>query len=268
MFCIGMRLPFGVSCLPSPKTGQAVTFPTECVGVLSANIPPGGTIAPSGEFYPRNGMVCAIDPRTDLPMLISAVDYAKLPPQDKSIVYTDAQQIVKAKNSCAATQLPDGLSCRVSLKTGEPVVVPTICSFVLSAIRLPPGERIPSSGISLNGSPACGIDPKTDLPILIPTVQAKALPPIKSRQEKARAAFNAGAPTATRSTMPGVCNGINLPNGMMCLVDAKTRRPKALPNPCLDWSIPSGLTCVVDPETASPIMMITPEVSRSTPPQK
>jgi hypothetical protein len=185
-----------------------------------------------------------------------------------SIATQKNQQLAAAEATCASMQLLDGLSCQVSLKTREPMIVPTICSFVLSAISLPVGATIPSSGISLNGSPACGIDPKTDLPILIPTAQAKALPPIKSRQEKARAAFNAGAPTATRSTMPGVCNGINLPNGMMCLVDAKTGRPKALPNPCLDWSIPSGLTCVVDPETASPIMMITPEVSRSLRPQK
>jgi hypothetical protein len=259
-FCNLMRLPFGVSCMASPKTGQAVTFPTECIGVLSTNIPPGGTIAPSGGFYPRSGMVCAIDPRNDLPMLISPVDYPKLPPQDKSIVYTDAQQLVKAKNSCAATQLPDGLHCDVSQKTKAPVIVPTVCAYVLAMVSLPPegGKEMLERGISLNNSLSCGLDPQTGLARLMPSPTVKALPPIKSRQEKGKAALAAGAPTATRSTMPGACSGINLPNGMMCLIDVKTGKSKVLPNPCLDWRVPSGLTCVVDPETASPISIVTP----------
>jgi hypothetical protein len=260
MVCLGMRLPFGVSCMPSPKTGEAITFPTGCLGLLSTDIRPGGTIIPSGGIIPHGNSVCAIDPRTDLPMLISPADYAKVPLQDKLIVYTDAQQLVHAENVCAATSLPEGLSCQVSRKTRSLVIVPTICSTILAIFSLPPsgGKDMLERGISVNGSPVCGIDPKTELPILIPTIQTKALPPIKSRQERAKAALAAGAPTATRSTMPGACSGINLPNGMMCLIDVKTGKSKALPNPCLDWRIPTGLTCVVDPETASPMSIATP----------
>jgi hypothetical protein len=166
-----------------------------------------------------------------------------------------AAQTPQQKDACSDMLVPDGATCMVSVKTGQPVAVSIACSGTVAAVSFPAGTNPLKTGISLNGGPVCKVDSQTDLPSVVSAPhKAKALPPIKAHQQKARAILAA----ATGPNVKDACSGMTVPSGMICLVNPKTGRPTARWNYCLDSIAPPLTACVVDPETGSPMIVALP----------
>jgi hypothetical protein len=160
---------------------------------------------------------------------------------------------VTTGDACSSMLVPEGVSCVISPKTGQPVAVSQACQFTMSAVSIRAGTDPFKEGMSLNGGPVCKRDPQTDLPIVVvPAARTKALPPIKARQEKARSILAA-------PKVQDACTGMNVPTGMICLVNPTTGRPKAHWDDCANWIIPAGIACVVDPETGTAMTVVRPD---------
>jgi hypothetical protein len=155
-------------------------------------------------------------------------------------------------DACTPMPVPEGVKCVISEKTGQPVAVSEECLFTMAAVSIRAGTDPFEEGMSLNGGPACKRDPQTNLPIVVPTARIKALPPIKARQEKARSILAA-------PKVEDACTGMKVPDGMICLVNPTTGRPKAHWNDCARWIIPVGVACVVDPETGTAMTVARPD---------
>jgi hypothetical protein len=153
-----------------------------------------------------------------------------------------AAQTPQQKDACSDMLVPDGATCMVSVKTGQPVAVSIACSGTVAAVSFPAGTNPLKTGISLNGGPVCKVDSQTDLPSVV------------SAPYKARAILAA----ATGPNVKDACSGMTVPSGMICLVNPKTGRPTARWNYCLDSIAPPLTACVVDPETGSPMIVALP----------
>jgi hypothetical protein len=157
-------------------------------------------------------------------------------------------------DTCSTMLVPEGVICMVSPKTGQSIAVAEICQAMALAISYPSGMNPLRTGLGLIGTGAiCKIDPQTGLVIgMLAQTQIKALPPIKARQEKARSIL-------ATPKVQDACTGMNVPDGMICLVNPTTGRPKAYWNECARWVVPAGIVCVVDPETGTAMTVVQPD---------
>jgi hypothetical protein len=159
---------------------------------------------------------------------------------------TQAQSVnTSTVDACSGMLVPDGVVCLVSPKTGQPVAVSEECLLMASVISIMPGTDPFEEGVSFNGGLFCKRDLGTGLVIGILPTFAKVLPPITARQQRAQSILAAVTPSISRNT----CRGMNVPEGMICLVNPITERPRAHWNHCLNWTASEGVACVIDPET-------------------
>jgi NADPH:quinone reductase-like Zn-dependent oxidoreductase len=100
-------------------------------------------------------------------------------------------------------------------------------------------------GISFNGGLFCKRDLGTGLVIGILPRSAKILPSMTARQQRVQAILAA----VTLSISGDTCKGMNVTDGMICLVNPITERPRAHWNHCLNWIASKGVACVIDPQT-------------------
>lgn len=148
-------------------------------------------------------------------------------------------------DACNGMLVPDGVVCMVSPKTGQPVAVSEDCQVMAMAISIMPGADPFKEGISFGSGLICKRDPQTGLIMGSLHTFSDILPPITARQKKAQAILAAVTPSVSGDT----CRGMNVPEGMICLVNPITERPRAHWNLCLNWAASKGLACVIDPET-------------------
>jgi hypothetical protein len=175
-----------------------------------------------------------------------------------SVHSTDAPQKnpTEAADTCSTMLVPEGVTCMFSPKTGQSIAVAEACQAMALAISYP-GINPLRTGLGLIGTGAiCKIDPQTGLVIgILNPMQIKALPPIKSRQQRGRLILAA----ATAAKGEDACTGMNVPTGMICVVNPTTGRAKAYWNDCAHWIIPAGVACVVDPETGTAMTVVRPD---------
>jgi hypothetical protein len=159
-------------------------------------------------------------------------------------------------DTCSTMRVPEGVTCIFSPKTGQSIAVARACQTMASVISYPPGRNPLETGLGLIGTRAiCKIDPQTGLVIgVLTSTRIKAMPPIKSHQQKARSIL--AAATATKGK--DACTDMTVPAGMICLVRPTTGRATAYWNNCALWVIPAGVACVVDPETGSAMTVAVP----------
>jgi hypothetical protein len=161
---------------------------------------------------------------------------------------TQAQSMnTSTVDACSGMLVPDRVVCLVSPKTGQPVAVSEDCLLMASAISIMPGADPFKEGISFNGGLFCKRDLGTGLVTGILPTFSKTLPPITARQQRAQAILAAVTPSISGDT----CKGMNVPDGMICLVNPITERPRAHWNHCLNWIASEGVACVIDPQTGS-----------------
>jgi hypothetical protein len=159
---------------------------------------------------------------------------------------TQAQSVTKPiVDACSEMLVPDGVICLVSPKTGQSVAVSEECLLMASVISIMPGTDPFKEGVSFNGGLFCKRDLGTGLVIGILPTFANILPPITARQQRAQAILAAVTPSMRGDT----CKGMNIPNGMICLVNPITERPRAHWNHCLNWTESKDIACMIDPET-------------------
>jgi hypothetical protein len=157
-----------------------------------------------------------------------------------------AQSVTKPiVDACSGMLVPDGVICLISPKTGQPVAVSEECLLMASVMSIMPGTDPFKEGVSFNGGLFCKRDLGTGLVIGILPTFAKILPPITVRQQRAQAILAAVTPSISGDT----CRGMNVPDGMICLVNPITERPRAHWNHCLNWIASEGVACVIDPQT-------------------
>jgi hypothetical protein len=176
-----------------------------------------------------------------------------------SVHSTDAppKSSTETADTCSTMLVPEGVTCMVSPRTGQSIAVAQMCQVMASVISYPSGMNPLKTGLGLIGTGAiCKIDPQTGLVIgILNPTQIKALPPIKSRQQRGRSILAA----ATAAKGEDACTGMNVPAGMICVVDPTTGRAKAYWNDCLRWVIPAGVACVVDPVTGTAMTVVRPD---------
>jgi hypothetical protein len=168
--CSTMRVPEGVTCIFSPKTGQSIAVAQACQVMASIiSYPPGMNPLRTGLGLIGTEATCKIDPQTGLVIgVLASTRITVMPPikshQQKARSILAAATATKDKDACTDMTVPAGMICLVNPTTGRAKAYWNDCLHWI----IPAGV-------------ACVVDPETGsaMTVAVPTEQTAVQLPKK-----------------------------------------------------------------------------------------